>query len=126
MTYTINMHTVPDPSVTLMGQSQPLLYAGFSNQTFTCQVFLDDNVDTDVQITFTWSRTFYNGIISTSRNSVILNGSSTVETSSLTVVDLSSKDDTISCNATVMPIRQLYLIVSEEVAQSTQLTVAGE
>ena len=111
--------------MTLTGQSILPLYAGFSNQTFTCQVFVDVNVDTDVQLNFTWSRTFYNGETNTSTIPVRLNGSGTVETSSFTIDDLSSKDNIISCNATVIPINQPYLVLSEEVAQSFRLTVEG-
>ena len=109
-------HTVPPPTVMQTERSQTL-YANVSDQTFTCQVSLAANVDTDVQVNVTWVRTFFNGDENKSADSIRLNGSlsNRVGMSMLELQDLSSKDDKVSCTAILIPLDDTFLIASDEI-----------
>ena len=122
------MHTVLPPTVILTEQSQLTLYANVSDQIFTCQVSLAANVDTDVQVNITWVRTFFNGDENRSKDSLRLNGTSSKQMgmSMLKLQDLSSKDDKVSCTAILIPLDDTFLIASDEIIETINLTVVGE
>ena len=113
--------------MTLTVQSQTL-YSNVSNQTFTCQLSLDDNVDTDIQVNITWVRTFFNGDENKSTDSLRINGSlfNRVGMSMLELQDLSSKDDKVSCTAILIPLDDTFLKASDEINKTNSLTVEGE
>ena len=121
-------HTVPPPTVILAEKSQLTLYANVSDQTFTSQVSLAANVDTDVQVNITWVRTFFSGDENKNTDSIRLNGSSSnrVGMSMLELQDLSSKDDKVSCTAILIPLDDTFLISSDEINKTKNLTVEGE
>ena len=108
-------------------QSQTL-YANVSNQTFTCQVSLAANVDTDVQVNITWIRTFFNGDENKSADSIRLNGplSNQMGMSMLELQDLSSRDDKVSCTAILIPLDDTFLIASDAIIELKNLSVEGE
>ena len=89
---------------------------------------LDANVDTDVRVNITWVRTFFYGDENKSTDSLRLNGSlsNRVGMSMLELQDLSSKDDKVSCTAILIPLDDTFLIASDEIIETKNLTVEGE
>ena len=112
----------------LTKQFQQTLYAGASNQIFICQVSLNVNVDTDVNVEFSWVRTFFNESTNSYTHSIRLNGSlfKRMDTSVLEFSNLSSKDDKVSCTAILSPLNDTFLKASNEISKTQELSVVGE
>ena len=86
------------------------------------------NVDTDIQVNITWVRTFFNGDENKSTDSIRLNGSlfNRMGMSMMELQDLSSKDDKVSCTAVLIPLDDTFLIASDEIIETNNLSVEGE
>ena len=86
------------------------------------------NIDTDVQVNVIWVRTFFKGDENKSTDSIRLNGSlsNRMGRSMLELQNLSSKDDKVSCTATLIPLDDTFLKASDKINKTINLTVEGE
>ena len=101
--------------------------------TFTCQVQIQGNVDTSVNVSLTWVREFYGQLqlpeyLTTEH---IFNDSShdsvpLIVTREMTIENLSSLDRRVTCKSVVHPLQeQSYILSSMESSQTDTLDVTG-
>ena len=122
---------VPDPSVTLMrNKVNSKLYAKDS-VTFTCQVQIRESVDTSVNVSLTWVREFHGQQPEYLITEYIFVDSfhkptPFIVTSDITVDDLTSLDQTVSCRSVVQPLEEKYISSSRESSQTITLDVTSK
>ena len=104
------------------------LNAGDS-ETFTCRVAIPRGVDTSVNISLIWVREFLRRPEYLITEYIFVDSSqeSTAFTvvREMTVSNLTSMDQRVSCRSVVHPLNERYILSSEENSQSLMLEIEG-
>ena len=121
---------VPDPSIKLTRALVNTKLSAGDTVTFTCQVQIQGSVDTSVNISLTWVRE-YRGQQPDHLNTEYIFVDSTHEsipfivTREMTIENLSSLDQRVSCRSIIYPLEERYIISSGESSQTVTLDVTG-
>lgn len=109
------------PSVTVEISEAPGLYSGDSVE-LTCTISLHKNVDTAVNVTFTWIRTKTNSAAS---EKLTLSPTQNSIQAKTTFHNLTSLDTSIVCMGVANPLQEEYINASQEESRTVKLSVAG-
>ncbi len=115
---------VPSPEVRISrSPSSSALFANLSVVTFTCQVSIQEDIDTPVSLNLTWTREVYNDEDDTTTATIMVNSTTKEIMRSWTFNDFSSKDRRVTCNGTIISASS-FIQGNSSMAEDT-LSVAG-
>ena len=121
---------VPTPTITLTRRNDGSKLNAGDSETFTCRVAIPRGVDTSVNVSLTWVREFLRQQPEYLTTEYIFVDSSQESTTftvvrEITVVNLTSMDQRVSCRSVVHPLSERYILSSEENSQSLMLEIEG-
>ncbi len=95
--------SVPKPTIKIVGYPSTLgLFANLSEVVFTCQVSINTNIDTPVNLSLTWTREVYDNQDDTITEVITMNSTTSTVERSWTLDRLSSNDQRVICNGTII------------------------
>ncbi len=103
--------------------STSALFANLSVASFTCQVSIHEDIDTPVNLSLTWTRKVYSNEDNTTTELIMVNTAKVIMRR-WTFNDFSSKDQKVTCNATINSASS-FIQGNSGVYEDT-LSVAGE
>ncbi len=115
---------VPSPEVTISRfPYSSALFANLSVVTFTCQVSIQEEIDTPVSLNLTWTREVYSDEDDTTTETIMVNSTTKEIMRRWTFNDFSSKDQRVTCNGTIISASS-FIQGNSSMAEET-LSVAG-
>ncbi len=94
--------SVPKPTIKIVGYpSTSGLFANLSEVIFTCQVSINTNIDTPVNLSLSWTREVYDNKDDTITEVITMNSTTSTVERSWTLDRLSSNDQRVTCNGTI-------------------------
>ena len=122
---------VPDPSITLTRTKVNLKLYARDTVTFTCQVQIQESIDTSVNVSLTWVQEFHKQQPEYLITEYILVDSTHestpfVVTRDMILENLSSLNRRVTCRSVVHPLEERYISMSGGSSQSVTLDVTGE
>ncbi len=120
----IIVFAVPEPIVKILrSPSTSALFAKFSVVTFTCQVSIQEDIDTPVSLNLTWTREVYSDEDDTTTEMIMVNSTTKEIMRRWTFNDFSSKDQRMTCDGTI--ISASSFIQGNSSMAEDKLSVAG-
>ncbi len=94
--------SVPKPTINIFRYpSSSPLFANLSEVVFTCQVSINTNIDTPVNLSLSWTREVYDNKDDTTTEVITMNSTTSTVERSWTPDRLSSNDQRVTCNGTI-------------------------
>ncbi len=115
---------MPKPTIKIVrSPSTSGLFANLSEVVFTCQVSINTNIDTPVNLSLTWTREVYDNQDDTTTEVIMMNSTTSTVERSWTFTDLSSNDQRVTCNGTISSA--ISFVQGNRCTNEDTLSVAG-